>query len=85
MNLNLPTDWDPISETVQADQIAAYDDMQLRCSVTHDDVTNHLLQRPIAMNLYLAILTVMILNATKPITFSMAPDYTSARESDWQG
>ena len=37
VNSNLPTDWDPTSETVQADQIAAYDDMRLRCSVAHSD------------------------------------------------
>ncbi|NLV79810.1 MAG: cytochrome P450 [Rhodococcus sp.] len=36
----LPVDWDPRSEEVQADQIAAYDAMRARCPVAHSPYRN---------------------------------------------
>ena len=37
MSSILTSDWDPTSEAVQADQIAAYDDMRQRCPVAHSN------------------------------------------------
>ena len=37
MNSELQQDWDPLSEEVQRDQRAAYDEMRERCPVAHSD------------------------------------------------
>jgi len=40
MNENVQPDWDPKSQVVMDDQIAAYDDMRQRCPVAHSEYLN---------------------------------------------